>query len=527
MSLRRRSTAQDELLRAGSRQQNLGAPPPRRRRRQRSPLLHPRKILRYLGILCLLSLAAYGALTLLINGERLRPKLEAALSSATGRHVEMRRLSFSLRHFALMASDLTVAEDATLGLHVPFLQARSAYFRVRMAPLLFSNDAQVTDVSLDTPIVMLRQDAAGAWNYYSLLRAANKNVADLDPPSIQVTNGSLSITFFGDDAHSLRLHDIRLNSPALSFQMNNPFTLSATVGGGGSVKMDGRAGPIDWETAGPLVPFNGLLHAAKINLEESNLVSSSPSVGGQLSVDASVESDGRMLRVDGQAKAAKLKLAAAGTPASEPLQAVFTVAHDLSTHTGVLNRCEFRVSKGTATIAGRYASGGQSPLLNLELAISDAPVTGLAPFLPALGFPLPGSAGMVGGTIVGNIKLDGPLEGPFVTGSMNVNGARVTGFDLSQHLTGVEGLDASDLNTEFEIVSWKSDIKSGEAGLNFENLEVAVAGLGMLSGNGTIAPDSRIDFNMSGIRGLTGPKGLAIPFTVRGNCVDPVFKPGR
>jgi AsmA protein len=525
MSLRRRSTEQDELLGAGTRQQNLGTPPPRRRRR-RGRLIHPQKILRYFGGLALLGALIYGGLALLIDGERLRPRVEAELSSATGRRVQIGSLSFSVRRLALKAADLTVAEDSKFGGHVPFLQARSASFKVRLAPLIFSHDVQVTDVSIDGPIVVLRQDAAGDWNFYSLLNASRRNIAELDPPSIQVTDGRLSVAGFGDDSRSFRLRNIRLSARALSLQLSNPLTLTANVEGGGSVKIEGRAGPTEWEQGGPLVPFSGLVHGTNVSLSESNIVSSAPSVGGQFSFDASIESDGRVMRLDGQGKAVKLKVAAAGLPAPEPLQAVFAVSHDFVRHAGVV-RCDVRVSKGTVGLTGKYVSGGQSPLLNLALTISDAPVTDLAPFLPALGFPLPGLANLVGGTTVANLKFDGALEGPYVAGSLSVNGARMTGFDLSQRLSSIEGLDASDLNTQFEIVSWKSDLKTGNTGLNLENLGVAVAGLGLLTGSGTIAPDSRIDFKMNGIRGLTGPKGMAIPFTVRGTCSEPVFRPGR
>jgi AsmA protein len=528
MALQRRSTEQDELMPGGkARQQNLGPPPPRRRRRRRAPAIHPGRILWYLAGLGALGLASYAGLALLVNGERLRPNLEAAFSSATGRRVEIRKLSFSLQRLALTAEDLTVAEDPAFGGHVPFLQARRVDLHVRLAPLLFAHQVRVTGVAIDSPIVMLRQNAAGAWNFHSLLKASSQSVTDLDPPSIQVTGGRVSMAGFGDDAHSIRLRDLRLSSPALSLQMSNPLTLTAGVEGGGSVKLEGRAGPTEWEQGAPVVPFNGLVHATNLNLSESNVLSSAPSVSGQLTLDASIESDGRMMRLDGQAKAVKLKLAAAGRPASEPLQAVFTVAHDLTTHAGVVSRCDLRVNKGSAGFTGKYLSAGESPLLNLELAISDAPVTDLSPLLPALGFPLGDSAGMMGGAAIAKIKLDGPLDGPFVTGSLAVNGARVTGFNLSRRLAPIEGLDASDLETEFEIVSWKADLKSGGAGLNLDNLETAIAGLGLLSGSGTIAPDSRLDFNMSGIRGLTGPKGRAIPFTIRGNCADPVFTPGR
>lgn len=528
MSLRRRTTIQDELLAGGPAQQNLGMPPPRFRRRRRArPLIQTKKILQLLGWMAIAVSLVYGLMALLIRGERLRPKLEEELSSATGRKVAIGSLSFSLRHLALTATDLAISEDSVFGGHVPFLQARGAAFRVRLVPLMFSRETHVTDVSLDSPIVMLRQNAAGGWNYDSLLSASRRNISELDPPSIHVTGGRLSIASFGDDTHSVQLHDIRLSAQALSLQMNNPVTVTAQVEGGGSVKLEGRAGPMEWDSSGPLVPFSGLVHATRVNLAQSNLMSTAPSIGGQLSFDASVESDGRIMRLDGQAKVDKLKLAAAGLAASEPLQAVFTVAHDLSTHSGVVDRCEFRVTKGTAILSGKYISGGQAPLVNLDLAISDAGVTNLAPFLPALGFPLPGSAGMVGGAVIAKIKLDGPLEGPYVAGSLSVNGARVTGFDLSRALGAIEGLDASDLNNEFEIVSWKADLKTGANGLDIGNLEAAVAGLGMLSGSGSIAPDSRIHFQMSGIRGLTGPKGMAIPFTIRGTCADPILQPGR
>jgi hypothetical protein len=532
MPLRRRTTDQDELIGRGASQQNLGTPPPRRRRRRGRPAIRLKKIdltkiLRYLGPVCLLAAAAYGGALLLINGERLRPKLEAALSSATGRHVEMRTLSFSPGRLALTAGDLTIAEDPAFGGQAPLLQARSADFKVRLVPLIFSHEVRVTDVSIDSPIMVLRQDAAGAWNFYSLLKASGRSITELDPPSIHVTDGRLSISGFGDEAHSIRLSGIRLSAAALSLQMSNPLTLTAEVEGGGSVKLEGRAGPMEWDQTGPLVPFAGLIHATKVNLSEANVVSSAPSIGGQLSFEASIESDGRMLRLDGQAKADKLKLARPGKPASEQLQGVFTLAHDLSTHSGVLRRCDFRVNKGTAVLTGKYISAGQSPQVDLELAVSDAPVTDLSPFLPALGFPLPGQAGMVGGTTVAKVKIEGPLEGPLLDGWLMVNGTRVSGFDLSRRLSTVEGLDASDLDNGFEIISWKSDVKGGAGGLNLENLEVAVTGLGLLSGHGTIEPDSRIHFQMSGIRGLTGPKGTAIPFTVFGTSADPVFRPGR
>jgi hypothetical protein len=111
-----------------------------------------------------------------------------------------------------------------------------------------------------------------------------------------------------------------------------------------------------------------------------------------------------------------------------------------------------------------------------------------------------------------------------VSGSIEVNDAKMNQFDIAPRMSPVEDLNVGDLGDSIEILSWKSSVKSAANGIALDDLDVAITGLGELSGHGTIAPDCSLDFTMSGTRGLTGPKGLAIPFTVRGTCGDPVFR---
>ncbi len=504
----------------------MPAPPPRRRRRRETPLIDRRLLWRGAALAAGAAVLLYAGLATLIDGPGFRPSIEAALSTATGRRTTIGSLHFSLLRRALVARDLRIAEDPAFGGSAPFLEAPTVYFKASLLSLLFSHEPQIKTIAFLNPAVTLRQDAGGSWSYYSLLHASTASVADLNPPAIAVTGGRLDLIPYGGDSSPIQLRNLRLTSPAASLQMNNPFTLAGSVMGGGSFNVEGRAGPMQWDISRPMIPISALLHASKVDLGRARFFATGASVAGLLSLDFSIESDGRLLRLDGQAKAEKLRLSASGSPASEPAQAVFTLSEDLNTGAGTLNRCDFRVSKGSASLTGKFSTGSAATTLDLRLDISDAPATGLAPYLPTLGFPLPGSAGMVGGSVSSALQVHGTLDRPLLTGSMSVIGARLTGFDLSHRLAPVDGLNATGLESEFEVISWQSSLKTAPQGLNLENLQIAIAGLGSLSGHGTIASDGGVDFQMSGIRGLTGPKGTPIPFVVRGSTRDPVFLPG-
>src|SRR5439155_17314312 len=114
-----------------------------------------------------------------------------------------------------------------------------------------------------------------------------------------------------------------------------PFTLAAKVAGGGTIKLDGRAGPLDPVNVAAS-PVRANLNVDQLDLAGAGITQSAPGVGGLISFEGSGESNGKIASVKGRIKAAHLKLARDGTVAARPLEFEFAVDHDLRKHSGVV-----------------------------------------------------------------------------------------------------------------------------------------------------------------------------------------------
>lgn len=184
MSFKRRPTSQDELPPQAPLQAHPQAPPLPRKPSGRT--LRGKKIALFAGAALAAGAIVYFGLPLLVNAQRLRPQVESALAGMTGRQIEFRTLAFSMRHRALVCGDLVMAEGPGFG-GVPFLQANAVYFEVPLWSLFFAPEPAVERITFEKATIILKQDAGGRWNYYSLLSALEKTPPGLAPPAIEIT----------------------------------------------------------------------------------------------------------------------------------------------------------------------------------------------------------------------------------------------------------------------------------------------------------------------------------------------------
>jgi len=503
---------------AGQRSQG----PPRRRRRKRGPpLIHPGRFLRFFGLVLAFIIAVILSLPLLVRADRLRPQLERTLSEMTGRRVELQSLRYSLRHGALLGSEFIIADDPGFG-NVPFLEARSVQFDIPFWSTVLGGAPRASRIVLESPTIVLKENAQNRWNYSGLILASSRDRSHFPLPALEIHGGRLGVET--DNSQLLEVEDLELDAPNPDLRSALSFTLSGTLMHHGRLKVKGQAGPLDWDQGSPVLPVNALIDLKDFDLSEWNWGAASH-LGGLLSIDGSLESNGRTVDIDGQATASKLRFSRTGQGTPDPVETVFTLHHDLDAHSGELRRCDIRVTKGMASLAGAYNTSGSALDLNLSLSMSGASVTQMAQFLPAAGVTLPPGAALEGGAVSSTLKIQGPAEHPTFTGSLDVDDTRLNHFYLSQRLEPVSGLDAQDLDDSAEILSWKCTLQSNGSAIAVQNLVTDIAGLGELSGSGTISPEGSVQFAMSGIRGLTGPKGASIPFTISGDSHDPVFRP--
>ena len=116
---------------------------------------------------CLLLVAGLlVSLTVFLNGQGLRERIETALSHALGRPVRMDSLQFSLLTGSAVAHGLRIADDPRFGTE-PFVQAADVRLGLALWPLLTRREVEIGSVELRRPQIRLLRDAAGVWNYGS------------------------------------------------------------------------------------------------------------------------------------------------------------------------------------------------------------------------------------------------------------------------------------------------------------------------------------------------------------------------
>src|SRR6266436_4180107 len=259
-----------------------------------------KRVARVLAILVVLLLAAAISLPFLIDANQFRPRLEAELTKALGRDVKLGDLKLSILSGGVTASDLSIADDPTFSRN-NFLSAKKLAVGVELQPLIFSRKLNVTGIEIDRPEISLIQSASGAWNFSSLggkssapttaPPPSNSPPPDLSVKLVKITGGRISLKKAGDPQPQV-LDKVDLQVDDFSVASSFPFSLSAAIQGGGDLKLDGKAGPLDSADLAA-TPFQANLKLLSVDLVPAGFARASTGFGGVVSIEGSVASNGR------------------------------------------------------------------------------------------------------------------------------------------------------------------------------------------------------------------------------------------
>src|ERR1700728_1500498 len=136
------------------------------------------------GIILLLLIA----IPFLLNADNYRPRIQTALSDATGRQVTLGHLSFSLFSGSLTADQLSISDDPAFS-QQPFVQAQQIHIGIEVKPLIFDKQVKIQSITIDTPKINLIQNQPNVWNYASLGNASKRS----NKPETQSSMPNLSI----------------------------------------------------------------------------------------------------------------------------------------------------------------------------------------------------------------------------------------------------------------------------------------------------------------------------------------------
>jgi len=514
-----------------------------------------KRILRIVGIIVAVVLIVLIALPFLIDVNSFRPKLESELTSALGREVKVGNLKLSILSGSVSAEDLSIADDPAYS-KTPFIRAKSLDVGVDLMPLIFSKVLHVNDLTLTQPEIFLVHSASGKWNFSSLggNSAAKPSEASSQPKSSDAANPNLSVAKL--DVKDGRITVSQANSSAkprvydkvnigvrnFSFTSQFPFTLTADLPGGGNVKLDGTAGPIN-STDASLTPLDAKIAVKQLDLAASGFIDPSSGIAGLADFNGTVTSDGKDAKAHGVLSADKLKLSPKGQPANKTVQVTYNVVHDLAKQSGEITQGEITIGKALAQLTGNYQIQGDTTTLNLKLNGQGMPVDDLEAMLPALGVVLPSGSSLKGGTLSTNLDIAGPTDKLVITGPIKLSDTKLAGFDLGSKLSALSKFSGSGAKTgsDTSIQNLSTNARVAPDGIRTDNVNLTIPALGVLTGAGTISPAGALNYKMNaqlaaggavggltqmaGLGGGGSGKGVGIPFAIQGTTSNPTFIP--
>ncbi len=492
------------------------------------------------GILALLIVAVL-CLPFLVSANRFKPMLESKLSDALGRQVTVGNLKLSILSGGVAADDLAIADDPAFS-RSPFLKASSLKIGVELRPLIFSRKLIVTGLTIDQPQVRLLQNAEGDWNYSTLggkagKPAAPKPPAESEPASsmevsaklVRITDGVFTMGMAGGRQKPIGLRKVNVEIRDYAANAPFPFSLSANIDGGGTVKLDGKAGPLDSNNAA-LTPFSANLNLAGLDLAGSGVAGAAPA-SGVVSLSGQGRSANGKLSLNGKLTAEKLKLAKNGTPARRPVGFDFALTQDLRTHAGALERGNIQVGAAKASLTGTFVQKGEATVLAMKFAGPNMPVSDLTELLPPLDVRLPQGSSLQGGTASAHLAVEGPADRLSGGGSVGLANTKLMNFDLGSKINAIERLGGIQGGKDTDIQALSADVKMTPAEIAVDNINFVAPAIGELKGAGTVSPANDLNFKMAATLHTSGSRvadvlsRTAVAFLVQGNASNPVFKP--
>ena len=488
------------------------------------------KLLKILAIIVAALVVIAIAIPFFIDANTFRPRLESELTDALGRAVKMGNLSLSLFSGSVSADDISIADDPAFNKSA-FVQAKSLKVGVEIMPLLFSKILNVTELTLNQPEISLVESEDGEkWNFSSLggnNTSAPKPAAssptggnpNLSVAKLNVKNGRLTVSRAGA-GEKLHVYD-KVNIEVTNFSLSSsfPFKMTARLPGDGSLKLEGKAGPIDADNAAR-TPLEAKVTLEKMNLAASGFIDPAAGISGIANFDGSVSSDGRQAKTSGTLKATNLQVVQKGSPAGKPVQVTYTVTHDLARQTGTIPQCEIAMGKAVAHVTGTYDAHGKVTSVNLKLNAPGMPVDDLQAMLPAFGVILPPKSTLKGGTLTTSMAIAGPVNKLVIVGNVKLENSELANFNLSSKLSSISALSGKSTGNDTTIQNFSSDVRVAPEGTKADNINLNVPAIGVVTGAGTVSPANELAFKLNAAVG-----GLEVPFAVAGTTANPKFVP--
>src|SRR5579864_2412159 len=211
-----------------------------------------KRFLKITGIVVAVIIVVILLIPLFINVDNFRPDVEKKLGEALGRQVHIGKISASIFSGGAEADNISISDDPAFSKD-PFLQASSLKIGLKLIPLIFSREFKVTSLTISNPDIRLLTNSAGKWNYSSLGNSAqgapaqpSTSNSEFSVEKLEIQNGKIRVA--QTTGHSVgkehAYEKVNLTATNISTHSAIPFTVTGVTPGGGSLDLQGQAGPL-------------------------------------------------------------------------------------------------------------------------------------------------------------------------------------------------------------------------------------------------------------------------------------------
>jgi AsmA protein len=506
-----------------------------------------RKIIYIVGGVVVVLLLVVILLPFVIDANRFRPEIESSLNSALNRKVDIGNIRLSILSGGVTVENVSISDDPSFNTG-PFLKAKSLSVNLELLPLIFSRAIHVTGLTIDEPSVTLLRSQSG-WNFSTLgasqtqtksasaatsSSASSSSSPDLSIRSFSLKNGTMVVGNTGANAKSRTYDQVNIKASDLSYTTQFPFELTARTPGNGSLKLAGKAGPLNPQDSAT-TPVNATVEVKNLDMKSTGFIDPSAGIAGLLDFSGTLNSDGHTATSNGKIIATHLQLVPAGSPAGQPVDVDYEATYELKPQTGQLRRGNVHIGKATADLSGNFNNSGAVATVQMKLNGQNMPASDLESVLPALGLTLPSGASLKQGTLNANLAINGPVDKLVTTGPVNLSNAKLTGFDLGSKMGSLGSLAGISKVGDTDIQTFSTDVRVAPEGIRSDNVNLVVPSIGAMTGSGTISADHKLDFKMIAHLGRQSSSaaqplakaaaGGGIPFKVEGTTSNPQIVP--
>lgn len=477
-----------------------------------------------------------------VNADSFRPAAEHEISSALGRSVSLGHLSFSIFSGSLVADNIAIADDPAFSAG-PFFQARSVHIGVSLAALVFERQLHVTRLTADAPQIHLISKPDGSWNYASLGNSAGSSsggqqssASDLSIGELKIKDGSVDVRSLPATGAPFVYNHVNLTVKHLSFTTPMPFTLTADLPAGGTVKLTGTAGPMAQPDA-MKTPLRASLEVKHFDPVAAGVIPAAEGISAVADLNAQIASDGKTLTVTGKLQAAQLKLSANGSPAPQPVDVDLAITGNIGTRSGQISDLALHTGAVAAHLTGTYQMSGPQVTVDLHLSAPGLPVDSLDQLLPAVGVRLPSGSSLHGGTLTANLAITGPAAALRIEGPIEIDNTHLAGYALATKIEGLTSPGGSASNAT-DIRTLRANVVNTPQSTEFSQIDCDIPALGTATGSGTVSAAGALNFQLVAKLGGAGASGVSsaagsllkvaapggVPLTVTGTTSDPSIR---